>query len=443
MVVKATTIGGVLLLSLLAAGPLLAQEDQLFVSYEEIHGEEIWVSDKPTSTPYILKDLLPKEISESIQFLTPSGKNCLFSAQDPTNGVELWITNGTLPGTKVLKDIAPGKAGSHPSDLTVVGDLVYFVAQQPASGRELWVTDGTTDGTQMVKDLVDGAESSNPTELTSYRNKIFFVSDHAKYGREIWSSDGTEIGTHLIKDIHSDLSADAPHELLSTPQGLYFVAGSEEAGEEVWIIKGINNRASMIKDIASGTQSSYPTNLVYGNGQVFFTTSSANKSQQIWKSDGTDAGTSVVHSSEGSSINQLRYCRNHLFYISQTGAEAKAIHYVSDNGTKGVLSRNGTPISKPSQLLVVEDKLIFESYSEDGKSLCASTGPYGSTEYLMSLENENGKSFFNPLSIQGETLFFQVKNANKTAYWLTSGKVESTQEIDMSGSSATAVNIIR
>src|SRR5262245_16839844 len=53
----------------------------------------------------------------------------------------------------LLKDIIPGSVGSTPDYLTAVGRMLFFAADDGVHARELWKSDGTPPGTTLVKDI--------------------------------------------------------------------------------------------------------------------------------------------------------------------------------------------------------------------------------------------------------------------------------------------------
>lgn len=118
-----------------------------------------------------------------------------FDAYDNIHGDELWVTDGTNAGTHIVKDINPSGSGE-PENFRVYHNKIYFSANDGINGEEVWVTDGTTAGTQLVKDVLPGANSSQPRAFTVYNDTLYFL---AWATQELWKTDGTEANTQLVK----------------------------------------------------------------------------------------------------------------------------------------------------------------------------------------------------------------------------------------------------
>jgi ELWxxDGT repeat protein len=152
-----------------------------------------------------LKDISIGTVGAEILNLTLVGDQIFFSANDDVHGNELWLSDGTAAGTKLVKDIVPGAEGSYPHYLTAALDKLFFSIEDENNEFHLWVSDGTEAGTIQLADL----EIEFGAGIV-FDNRWFFQADDGINGFELWVSDGTVAGTQLLKDIYSGSSSSYP-----------------------------------------------------------------------------------------------------------------------------------------------------------------------------------------------------------------------------------------
>jgi ELWxxDGT repeat protein len=70
--------------------------------------------------------------------LLGAGERLFFATYDDKHGEELWLSDGTTLGTRLAGDLRDGKQSSSPTPHAVVGSHVYFSADDGAHGHELW-----------------------------------------------------------------------------------------------------------------------------------------------------------------------------------------------------------------------------------------------------------------------------------------------------------------
>lgn len=220
-----------------------------------------------------------------------------FYRHDGIHGQELWRSDGTAAGTYLLADLCPGLCGaetlSSPYDrMAVVGTRIYFTADDGVHGTELWVTDGSAGGTRMVRDIRPGPLSSRPSALGAFGGQVYFGADDGVHGHELWRSDGTETGTELVVDLtpgsaNSWISANA------SGVGTLFVRAAER-------LYGSDGTAAGTHLLHSHLEQPY-SNLRGGSfavlpgGTAVFDACSLpvgpDQDCELWRSDGTIAGT--------------------------------------------------------------------------------------------------------------------------------------------------------
>jgi len=265
---------------------VVSGEKFYFVTSDDEHGSELWMSDGSTSGTKMVKDIREGEdIPSAPRELTDVKGILYFSADDGVNGRELWKSNGTTEGTTLVKVIRGAPYGSSPADLVAVGDILYFHAWDSVSGGELWQSDGTAENTKIVKNITEGALSSDIRNMVVHKGKLYFTVNESTH--ELWVSDGTEEGTKKVKDLDRYLSrltsvADRLVFMMSAGEGTYALWSSDGTETGTKIIKVFNGYTNLTTIIVKGSL------LIYTNNENAY---------QLWKTDGTEEGTIMLKES--------------------------------------------------------------------------------------------------------------------------------------------------
>ena len=330
----------------------------IFVANDNAHGSELWGSDGTEVGTVLLGDLNAGPGNCDCAGFASAGGLLFFRASGIGTGSELWRTDGTAPGTQRVADISPGAGSSSPSSLTYAAGTLYFVASggSNASAFQLWKSDGTGPGTVLVRDfgltrsydaqsrpidvlwgvaggaLAFGADdgaggpelwrsegtgpttspltnrvsvSSNPASTVLFGGQWYFGADDGVHGFELWKSDGTEAGTFQVKDIRPGSASSTPQALFATAGFLLFSADDGVHGRELWKSDGTEAGTVLVKDLlpsygSSGPYISAPHSFVALDGAVHFLAKGDyvyhGQDLQVWRTDGTEAGTVLVHS---------------------------------------------------------------------------------------------------------------------------------------------------
>jgi len=176
--------------------------------------------------------------------------------------------------------------------MAVVGTRIYFTADDGVHGTELWVTDGSPAGTRMVRDIRPGPLSSRPSALGAFGGQVYFGADDGMHGHELWRSDGTETGTELVVDLTPGISG-------------------------TWI-----------------------SSTAAGAGKLF-----VRANHRLYSSDGTAAGTQLLHSHLEQPYSSIRGASFELLAdgtavfeaCSPSGSDADCELWISNGTTTGTL----------------------------------------------------------------------------------------------------------
>jgi ELWxxDGT repeat protein len=453
--------------------------DKLYFTADDgIHGNEVWVTDGTAAGTHMLADIGQAhsagdagEIGSNPGSLTVAGGKLFFSADDNLHGDELWVSDGTEAGTHMVADLnttpnvepfhgVEKTFGSNPFQITPVGDRVFFVATGNDSKMSLYSTDGTEAGTGQVTPALD---LGSPYLLKADGSTLYFASGNSHdgvYDTELWKTDGTADGTVRLLRADEPPAGDVPYQgindIFAHDGSVYFTAGNAlnkvlddgtgtgvvhtfggpawenpqpfgtigdklflaaddgEHGIELWALDG--GDVAMVKDINTTTLSSGPRQLLTIGDVTYFVADDGEHGQALWKTDGTADGTVMVKSffkapdwpigimapasirwMPGPWVNNLTEFNGTLFFTANDGIHGEQL-WKSDGTEAGTVMLTGND-AKPG----------------DGGGATSSDFAPWSWGGMANLTVSGGQLYFTSST-----------NWNDTQLWKTDGTVEGT-----------------
>jgi ELWxxDGT repeat protein len=341
------------------------------------------------------------------------GSRVLFSTSPPTGGAALWSTDGTVNGTQHIIDIKASRPA--PSHFVALNGKVLFDLTSDLGDEELWTTDGTASGTHLLTDSATGFAFALPGDRIAYHDRMIFAAsahvpgEFSYRGNAVWITDGTSSGTRLLaavpywgSDSHAVLFNDAVYfavrgflwrsdgtesgtvkvkavstkKIAVTAFGLFFMGFTEGVGWEPCVSDGTEAGTHPIGSTAradtqtTSDDTSYAT--AFGGRVLFIAQDSTTTHRKLWISDGTVAGTHIVHDLS------LPFNSNWNPFFTAVGDRAFFATYTpsagielwktdgTEAGTTMVRDINpGEGSSSPSGLVAVGDKVYFSAYDRD------------------------------------------------------------------------------
>lgn len=385
----------------------------------------------------------------SARDLAAVGVDAFFVGGDAAHGQELWRTNGSSPATLVL-DIRPGANSSLPSKpyLTNVDGTLFFVANDGLHGYELWTSDGSSGGTVMVADLTPGPGSTTLRRLTAVNDTLLFSADNGTSGGELWTSDGTSSGTVLVKDILPGPASGLPaygRYWENAGGTLFFIANDDY----LWKSDGTSGGT---QQVANYNASQDPPLFMGSSGNELF----YGFAGQLYKSDGTSSGTVQLTSFPlNGSYNLVWYPRQFsnvggtIFFTVKTGTPGPVQLWSSDGTSAGTqLVHNGVTYGtyrNLNDLTGVNGELYFDSRNGSGGwGLFKSDGTSSGTTMFVDLGPGGNNPYFNHFTnLNGKLLFSHRRAADGWNLWVSDGTSAGTMVLNPStggGSPKSLVN---
>jgi len=404
-----------------------------FAAYDNVNGEELWVSDGTQAGSKVLKDIRPGTGSSNPEQFIVFDNRLFFNAFDGSHGEEIWVTDGTPEGTQLFTDINPGSADSKPGDFNILNGKLYFGATDGVNGYELWSSNGTPEGTSLFYSFIAGvAGGYNGLESATFGNKLLFVAKGTQ-GYEPWITDGTIPGTFQLMDIYTGSNPSDPALFCAVGDSMvYFVARSAAEGKELYVTKGSIAETKLLKATNPGTAGGSPKNFTAYDGRVFFRADDGVNGTELWITDGTSAGTQLfmdIEPGTGSSGNgytdphdEDMYVFDGKMYFSATQTPHGDELWVSDGTVTGTsMVKDIHPGSTGSTVV------YFQSY-HDNLYFRASDGTFdiqlwrtdGTNSGTMRMVCDSTSGYY-PLNSTYEYIVFQDALWFRSLYAKTAG----------------------
>jgi ELWxxDGT repeat protein len=265
----------------------------------------------------------------------------------------LFVTDGTSAGTRAV-------LANHVVEQAVMrdGNLYFFAFTEAGSDYALWVSDGTVSGTQQLVALSE-------TTLTGVQSLMHVTAGTALLagedgqGRGVFSvALGTGATTRLA-NMQSGVS-DRGVRL----GGLQF----HVQDYDLWRTDGTESGTFRLADADNFRGVEGPLTVI--GDRVLFVNNSETEGSELWVSNGTLAGTQMLHEilpGLGGFVRLLASTSTHAFYVAgESGGPIPARFWVTDGTTQGsrVIPLEGSadydiPISTVQRGLVAGNRVFF------------------------------------------------------------------------------------
>lgn len=361
--------------------------------------------------------------------MVPYKGHLYFAADDGTHGRELWRTDGTAAGTQMVADLNP-TGHTNPVRLTVAGGRLFFNPTGHLDGVYAY------DGVNAPVKLTTTSSCAHLTWIMgSLGDRLLTIGYspscanpiHGKH--EMFAvSPGATVGAPISGVVSADHNGSKSG--FATMGGWAYYAGSNTQGtglgNELYRTNGTTTE--LVKDVNPGGPSSSPLHLTAVGNQLFFTAVTPANNRELWRTDGTAAGTRMVHEHVPGAgmpvFKELVAHNGRLFYAVQEPQYGSELW--SSDGATSALVRDiapGAPGSGPTGLTSVGSKLFFRT----NQGLWVTDGSADGTHMLVSPPNDGyGVSY--PTAV-GDRLYFRAGGQRGSVIWRSDGTAAGTRQV--------------
>lgn len=386
-----------------------------------------------------------------------SGARLVFAAHTSADGRELWSTDGTFAGTALVLDIQPGAKSSNPRGFapSAFGGM-YFVADAPA-GPTLFHTDGTQLGTQVLVQPVasDAPHSfgSSPFGLHTLFDRVVFAAStdtvlanpmtSSGQGVEALGSAQLGAGPSYFADTSGlPFITSALPRFLGTPTGFYYMTRGPTS-MTLWKSDGTDAGSIVVRAFDKpSTENDYDLAGATLGERLVFRAYTTGVGYETWISDGTAAGTQVVHGASGDRYTRLG---NKVLIFPDVVLTSGTDIWITDGTTAGtqlvanIAPAKVWPLERPQTL--ANGRVVFVANSADfGVEPWVTDGTTAGTHLLKDIRPGSLWSQPKELTRIGNLVYFSADaGVNGRRLWSTDGTTAGTVlALDSSGPTSLA-----
>lgn len=426
---------------------VVASAGKVFFSASDmLHGSELWMTDGTEAGTQMVTDLkIGSGTGSSPAGLQAVKGGVVFVADSDVMGTGMWFSDGTPAGTVPLKEMLPGNpygSGGYLGVFWKAGDtLAYFTCPSSTEGsEELWKTDGTKAGTARVRTL-STADGSGIAMLGTVGNTLYFSCYDESKGRELWKSNGTSAGTVMVKDIATGVESANPYDFVKIDNKGYFLAYRPESGTAIWVTDGTSGGTTLLKSPPPVPLGSFSEIQKLGTaGKKLFANIPGSLSVAgcgIWVYDPKTAAEELVleiQEEEPTGVNLEATTTSKAFLTPVFGSSSSL--FVSD-GTKAgtrVLHESLTPGSGRvigGSMVTVGERLLFISVQPDGSQgeLWMSEGSPQTTRRLFGPVGTDGSGEPEGSVVMNGELYFTARDGVNRGIWKSDGTAQGTTQV--------------
>ena len=240
----------------------------------------------------------------------------------------IYQTDGTEDGTELIWE----PSGASMGDVFVLQSSLVFQV-----GMELWASDGTSLGTEMIADFSASAELLRIVSWDANNVGVFVTHEHSSQTQlgsaSLWISDSTTAGTIEVfqyQEIGYQWYADSANSIL------YFVANDSQSGNELWMSDGTTQGTSIYNEMVAGSDGAIFQFVYATNHNVFWSTLSASGSSWEYRASNIMTGTTeLIYSNPNITTIDLHFVIGDNLYFGDLNQNDETQLYISDGTVAG------------------------------------------------------------------------------------------------------------
>ena len=266
--------------------------------------------------------------------------------------------------------------------------------------------------------LGSGFTGSSPEFVALLGSGFLFDASTFGLGRELWYSDGTEAGTRLLFDAVFGTLSGAPTSSVTLPDGSLLTTQSTTFwGDELFRVDPATQKVELVKDLVPGQLGGNARNLTLWNGVAYFLANTQDMCDELWRSDGTEAGTYLVHkflfdppSLFNFSTTRIEAATSDSLFVVNTTSSQRLFAFSSEVAPPIFLLSGSVPGPQTfNSVGALGNQLLFDHEAPGlGNELWVSDGTVAGTQLLVDLQPGPSGSFPTPMGATSGRVWFQA-----------------------------------
>ncbi len=321
-------------------------------------------------------------------------------------------------------------------ELQAAGNRLFFLAEAGGAGTEVWTSDGTSAGTEIVRDLCPGFCDVRPDLYGALGKVMLFAIDGENGERQLWRSDGTRPGTFALTgpelNIFTYNAQDTPHQAFF--HGALYFSGcpatfAPDQACDLWKSDGSVAGTKLVH------RSPHVFDWMFVAGDRLYFLKSGDSGSELWVTDGTAHGTVELRQfpdGPNQAPQGVVAAGGRLFFLARDGGSEQV--WTSDGTAAGTRKLTSFPGDDPfgsSTWLKPEGNRVY-FLADDGVhgiEIWRSDGTAAGTVRVTDLLDDSPFTSFRPdvlTEINGVVLFRATDPRSPTPLWTSTGTPEST-----------------
>lgn len=259
----------------------------------------LFVPSLRAADPYLVKRFTITPWSTNLNSFAAVNGSLLFRTFG-TSDSTLWRSDGTDHGTVPFMSVTPSMTGQE----AVSGNVYYFVLRKTDGVYELWRSDATPGGTFVIASLPSAPDSGSGVmsirALVPFRGGVFFSAYDAAHGFEPWFTDGTAAGTAMVTDLLPGIRTSYLGGAARLNASSLLLPGETRMRRDIYTTDATAAGTTLLATLPLTPTRFTLSAFTSVNGLVYFVDSGEwNDGFDLWRSDGTPAGTFLLHHVDG------------------------------------------------------------------------------------------------------------------------------------------------
>lgn len=325
-------------------------------------------------------------------------------------------------------DISPLTSPNYYGAYSLTDEILVF----DGNVRDVWSTNGTPTGTSRVSDNFRA-----PLGMYAIGEMVLYVQRIENREHGLFVYDGDFVNDALVYTFDAPFASSFGYGLLGGVLGdrVIITMLSDTTGEEFFVSDGtVEGTVPVLASDPGGSVMGDASQMAVGDGVAYLFTVATEGPRAIWATDGTAAGTRLVHefSAPFAVVRDMRCVGSSVFFNVQTDSADGWDPWYSNGTDAGTIPVADLMQQNTNSLLTfvpfAGGALFVANTIDEGRELWFSNGTSAGTQRITMLAPGVAPSLVSDAVVVGNVAYFVGQGSGGTVgLWSTDGTPEGTQ----------------